>query len=232
MSLWISSVVADPAVQAPPVPKLDSIYDLVMAGGPVMIPLALCSIIAFAYAVERAVRLRRSALGLAGFDAELLAAVGAGGVQRGLELCTQRATPIARVMQIALSRWGAPFVEREKVVEEAGLREVRALSANLKPLVIVSMIAPLLGFLGTVFGMIIAFTTVALHGGLGKPEMLASGIAQALVTTAAGLAIAIPAQAAYYWLRARIDRFARKTEDLYAAVQQRVAAAGVPDAHS
>lgn len=218
--------VLDPAAQEPQVNQLDSLYDIVVAGGPVMIPLALCSIVALAYIVERAVRLRRSALGAGPFEDELLAAIGAGGVARGIELCTQRATPLARVMHTALSRWNAPFLEREKVVEEAGLREVRRMSANLKPLVVVAMLAPLLGFLGTVLGMIIAFITVAFHDGQGDPELLANGIAQALVTTAAGLVIAIPAQAAYYWLRARVDRFARSTEDLYARVGERLTATG------
>lgn len=220
------TLVLDPAAQVPQVNQLDSLYDIVLAGGPVMIPLGLCSIVALAYIVERAVRLRRSALGLGSFETELLVAIGDGGVTRGVELCAQRATPIARVMHTALLRWNAPFLEREKVVEEAGLREVRRMSANLKPLVVVAMLAPLLGFLGTVFGMIIAFITVALHGGLGNPQMLANGIAQALVTTAAGLTIAIPAQAAYYWLRARVDGFARRTEDLYARVGERLATTG------
>jgi biopolymer transport protein ExbB len=80
------------------------------------------------------------------------------------------------------------------------------------------MIAPLLGLLGTVWGMIDAFSNIALADGLGKPENLAAGISQALVTTAAGLAVAIPTQAAYYWFRSRIDAFTHSTEDLYGRV--------------
>jgi biopolymer transport protein ExbB len=196
--------------------RLDSIYDMVVAGGPVMVPLALCSVLAVAYTFERLMRLRASSLGTAGLEPELLAAVRAGGVQRGIELCEQRPSPASRVMRTALVRWPAPFAEREKLVEEAAVREVRALSGNLKPLHYIAMLAPLLGFLGTVYGMIVAFTTVALHGAVGKPELLAAGISQALITTAAGLTIAIPTQVAYYWLRSRIDRFARTVEALYA----------------
>ena len=77
----------------------------------------------------------------------------------------------------------------------------------------VSAVAPLLGLLGTVIGMIKAFQTIALEKGIGKPELLAEGISQALVTTAAGLIVAIPAQVAYFYLKARIDRFARSGRD-------------------
>ena len=107
------------------------------------------------------------------------------------------------------------MLEREKAVEDAGAREVKRLHANLRPLVLVGLIAPLLGLLGTVWGMIEAFSNIALQDGLGKPELLASGISQALITTAAGLTVAIPTQAAYFWLKGRIDRFVRRTEDLY-----------------
>ncbi|MCC7013869.1 MAG: MotA/TolQ/ExbB proton channel family protein [Planctomycetes bacterium] len=210
----------DPALAPAAGARLDSIFDMVVAGGPVMIPLALSSVLALAYAFERMLRLRARALGTNGFERELEAALSAGGVARGVELCQQRSTPAARVMRVALVQWGAPFAEREKLVEDAARREVRALSANLKPLVYISMLAPLLGFLGTVYGMIVAFTTVALHEGLGRPELLAAGISQALITTAAGLTIAVPTQVLYFWLKSRVDTFARRVEELYAHVAE------------
>jgi biopolymer transport protein ExbB len=77
------------------------------------------------------------------------------------------------------------------------------------------MIAPLLGLLGTVYGIIQAFSEVAFRQGQGKPEQLAAGLSQALVTTAAGLTIAVPAQAAYFWLKSKVDRFVRRAEDSY-----------------
>jgi biopolymer transport protein ExbB len=92
------------------------------------------------------------------------------------------------------------------------------------------MLAPLLGFLGTVFGMIQAFINIAMKDGLGRPELLAAGISQALVTTAAGLCVAIPAQAAWFWFRGRVDRFARRSEDLYLELDEALArAAPAPD---
>jgi biopolymer transport protein ExbB len=218
----------DPAA-ASAVPQLDSVYDMIVAGGPVMIPLALASVVGLGVALERVVRTRRRRLGTEDFEAELLAALRAGGVSRGQELCEQRAHPTARVLRVALSHWNAQFGEREKRVEDAGHREVRALTSKLRPLVYVSMLAPLLGFLGTVYGMIIAFITVALHEGLGRPELLASGISQALITTAAGLTIAIPVQVLYYWMKSRVERFAREVEEVYVRVSEQLAA-GLPPA--
>ncbi len=207
-------------VAAPAQAGLDSVFDMVIGGGPIMIPIALCSVIALAYTVERWLRLRASALGTNGFGGELLMAVKEGGAERGLALCAERDQPLARVVRAALVAWSAPFLEREKAVEDAGAREVRRLSANLKPLVAIGMIAPLLGLLGTVWGMILAFSTIAVQDGLGKPEVLASGISQALITTAAGLTIAIPTQAAYYYLKGRIERFSRSAEELYGKVTE------------
>lgn len=205
-------------LQSSPAPAgtpLSSVLDLLLSGGPVMIPLALCSAIALTYAIERAVRLRASALGVASLEHELLPALATGGLARGLDVVERASTPAARVLRVALSHWNAPYLEREKQTEEAGLREVRSLSANLKPLVYIAMLAPLLGFLGTVYGMIVAFSTVASSASLGRPEMLAAGISQALVTTAAGLTIAVPAQVLYYVLKSRVERFSRELEELH-----------------
>jgi biopolymer transport protein ExbB len=209
------AVSATPVTPGPAQASLDSVFDMVLGGGPLMIPIALCSVIALAYTVERWLRLRSNALGTSGFGGELLMAVKEGGTERGVALCDERDLPLGRIVGTALTAWDQPFLEREKAVEDAGAREVRRLSANLKPLVVVGMIAPLLGLLGTVWGMILAFSTIALQDGLGKPEMLAAGIGQALITTAAGLTIAIPTQAAYYYLKGRIERFSRAAEDLY-----------------
>ena len=207
------------SIQSTPAPAgtpLSSVLDMLLSGGPVMLPLALCSAIALTYAIERAVRLRSSALGVASLERELLPALATGGLARGLDVVERASTPAARVLRVALSHWNAPYLEREKQTEEAGQREVRALSANLKPLVYTAMLAPLLGFLGTVYGMIVAFSTVASSESLGRPEMLAAGISQALVTTAAGLTIAVPAQVLYYVLKSRVDRFSRELEELHA----------------
>jgi len=205
---------------------LNSLYEMVVGGGPMMVPLALCSVVALAYAVERSVRLRAGTLGNAKLTDAIVREAEAGGARRALAVCDGSPSALARVIATGLRRWGGPFLEVEKAVEDAGSREVRRLSANLRPLVVVAMIAPLLGLLGTVWGMIAAFSNLAVDGALGKPELLASGISQALVTTAAGLAIAIPSQAAYFYYKSKIDAFVRQSEACYARVSEALSLGG------
>jgi biopolymer transport protein ExbB len=203
---------ADP--QSPP-QSISSVYDMIWNGGPLMWPLAACSIIALAYVVERTIRLREGELGSRSYARSILDALTQRGTAGALERCAAEPRPLGRVLQAALQRAGKPVLEREKAVEDAGQREARKLSANLRPLVVIGMIAPLLGLLGTVYGIIQAFSEVAFRQGQGKPEQLAAGLSQALVTTAAGLTIAVPAQAAYFWLKSKVDRFVRRAEDSY-----------------
>ncbi len=209
--------------------ELDSVLDMVLNGGPLMVPIGLCSVIALAYVVERSIRLREGELGSRSLGRRILDALGADGPGQALHVCEERPRPLARILGAGLRRSAAPVAEMEKAVEDAGSREVKRLSANLRPLIVIGVIAPLLGLLGTVWGMIEAFSSIALKDGLGKPELLASGISQALITTAAGLCVAIPTQAAYYWFKGRIDRFARRTEDFYLEIEQQLAPARVAE---
>jgi len=195
--------------------ELESVFDMVLNGGPLMFPIALCSVIALAFIVERSIRLRDGELGSRRYGKGILDALASGGPGAALDFCQRGSKPLGRVLSAGIERFQAPTIELEKAVEDAGAREVKRLNANLKPLVVVGMIAPLLGLLGTVWGMIEAFSSIAMNSGLGKPELLAGGISQALITTAAGLTVAIPTQAAYFWFRGRIDRFVRRSEDYY-----------------
>jgi biopolymer transport protein ExbB len=195
--------------------EIDSVFDMILNGGPLMIPIALCSVIAIAFVVERSIRLRDGELGSLRLGKNILTSLESGGPEQAIRTCDEESKPLGRILRAGLSRFSSPVIELEKAVEDAGAREVKRLNANLKPLLIVAMITPLLGLLGTVYGMIEAFSNIALQDGLGKPELLASGISQALITTAAGLSVAIPTQAAHFWLRGRVDRFVRRAEDLF-----------------
>lgn len=205
-----------PATQAEPGTSLQSLYDMVINGGPIMVPIGLCSVVAVTFTVERFVRLASSKLGSRKFGENLVEVVREGGVGAGLDVCDDRPNSLSRILSEALKRHGNNSeAELDRVVEDAGAREVSRLSANLRPLAVVAVLSPLLGLLGTVWGMIQAFGKLASAESLGKPELLASGISQALITTAAGLAIAIPTQAMYFFFKGRIDRFVRMTEDCY-----------------
>ena len=210
--------------------RIDSVYDMIWNGGPLMWPLFLCSVVALAYVVERSVRLRESELGSSRYGQSILDALVARGPGAALAVVSGERRALGRVLEPALFPGNLDRAGREKAVEDAGLREVERLTANLKPLVVVGMLAPLLGFLGTVLGMIQCFSEISLNQGLGKPEQLAAGISQALITTAAGLCIAIPTQAAYFWLKGRIERFTRRAEDLYAELARSLDSGGAGSA--
>ena len=218
---------ADP--QSLPTVKLDTLYDITVSGGPLMWPIAFSSIVALAYIVERSIRLRDRELGSLAYGRTIVDALVQGGPARALAACGKE-LPLGRILRTGLERAERPVLEREKAVEDAGARELKRLNARLRPLAIVSVLAPLLGFLGTVTGMIQAFLTIALKQGLGRTELLAAGISQALVTTAAGLFVAIPAQVAYFWFRSRVERFARRTEDVYGELDEALTRACAPRA--
>jgi len=191
-----------------------TVYQLILDGGWVMVPIGLCSVIALAFFVERWLGLRLSSLLPRGFLRDIGAAVREG-PDRALELCQQFDSAAARTLAAGLRHWKAPRSEIDRAIEDAGAREVAKISVNLRPLVVVVSVAPLLGLLGTVLGMIESFQVIALEKGIGKPELLAGGISKALITTAAGLIVAIPTQVLFYFLKSKVERFTRDVENLY-----------------
>jgi len=209
---------------------MPSLWELIVSGGPLMWPLGLCSVVALAYMVERALRLRRGVLGSEQAGRRVLEALRSGGTAAALEIARAERTPQGRIAAATLEQAALAPAVREKRVEDLAALEVKRLSGNLRPLMIVYVVAPLLGLLGTVWGLIEAFATVATKNALGRPELLASGVYQALVTTAAGLTIAIPAVIAYYHFKSRIEDFSRGVEHLYGEIDPLLASAEVPHA--
>jgi len=204
---------------APPVAKpLSNLYEMLIAGGPIMIPIGLCSIVAVGFFVERLGALSAARLVPATFR-EGVAGAMESGPEQALAYCDARPkAAIARVFAAALRRFQEPRVEVERAAEAASAREIGLMTRRLRPFAVVTAISPLLGLLGTVIGIIQAFQVLSVQKGMGKPEMLAAGISQALVSTAAGLCVAIPSQVAYYWLRSKVERFAGDIEALFADV--------------
>ncbi|MBU0716937.1 MAG: MotA/TolQ/ExbB proton channel family protein [Planctomycetes bacterium] len=193
---------------APPGAQIQSVWDFVVKGGPMMIPIAICSLVALTVVIERLFSLRRRVVIPTGFLPGLQAALGSGSGDResALAFCRADGSPTARVFATGIRRLGEPIELLEKHVQEAGEREVLKLRKFLRLLSVIAAISPLMGLLGTIFGMIKAFQTVAMSGeALGKAEMLAKGIYEAMITTAAGLLVAIPTLIAYHWISARIE---------------------------
>lgn len=187
-----------------------SIWDFVVKGGPVMIPLGICSLVALAVVIERFVTLRRTKVippdFLTGLKARLGSSSAPDSQRLALEYCRTNASPVANVFAAGLRRMREPLDLLEKHIEEEGFREARKLRKNLRVLSVIASVATLLGLLGTTLGMIVAFQTVANSAeALGKPELLAKGIYQKLITTATGLFIAIPCVLFYHYFAARVE---------------------------
>lgn len=189
--------------------EVQSVWDFVVKGGPMMIPIALCSLAAVMVIVERTVSLRRARVIPSGFLPGLKAILNNGGDDggRALEYCRNNGSAVANVLAVGIKRLCEPVELLEKHIQEAGEREVVKLRKYVRSLSVIASVTPLMGLLGTIFGMITAFQTVAVSGeALGRTEMLAEGIYEAMITTAAGLTVAIPVLICYHWISAKIDR--------------------------
>lgn len=183
-----------------------SLFDMILAGGPLLWPIMLASIVMLVVALERLVALRRSNVVPGPFIKCFLSQIREGEQQDGaLVLCEANSSHIAQVFEAGVRRWGKPAVEVEQAILDEGERSANRLRRNLRVINGVAQVCPLLGLLGTVWGMMSAFDAIAGASAMGRPELLAGGISQALLTTASGLAVAIPALILYLYFVGRVD---------------------------
>ncbi|HEY4231866.1 MAG TPA: MotA/TolQ/ExbB proton channel family protein [Lacipirellulaceae bacterium] len=184
-----------------------SLLDMLVAGGPLMIPLALASFLLVLITFERLITLRRGKVVPRLFVQRLLLQLREGALDRtdALERCEEDASHVARVFAAAIRKWGKPAVEVEQAVLDEGERVGNVLRRYLRVINGISTVSPLLGLSGTVWGMMKAFNTIASNSATGRAEMLAGGISLALVTTATGLMVAIPAMILYLYFVGRVD---------------------------
>lgn len=211
---------ADAPVKAPDRPpeatiSRPTVGDLVRRGGWIMVPIGVCSVFLVSFLLERLVAMRRSRVIPPAFLEEL-------GALRDLrkltpkaleELCKKYPSPMSNIVKASLLRLGHPLPEVEKAMEDAAARELSIMRSGIRPLTAVASVAPLLGLVGTVFGMIDAFIVTSQPGLKDRTELLAGGIYEALVATAAGLLVAVPALIAAYYFTGRLDRLAREMGD-------------------
>lgn len=181
-------------------------------GGIVMWFLLAFSVVALAFIIERFIALRRAKINVNEFLAKIRKALIVNhSVRDAVKICEQYRGPVASIMKAGLLKYGQPKDEVEKTIENAALYEMGRLERGLVVLATVANVAPLLGFLGTVTGMIKSFDALQ-EAGLSDPGLVAGGISEALITTATGLAVAIPVQIAYNYFMSRINRFVRDIE--------------------
>jgi biopolymer transport protein ExbB len=181
-------------------------------GGTFMWPLLIASIIGLAVILERLWTLSRARVNTTGLMSQVISALKQDGLQGGVEVCQRTRGPIAAILHAGLMRASKGPEAVEKAIESAGTIEMAFLQRGLIILASIANVAPLLGFLGTVSGMIHAFEAIAAAEQV-SAKLVATGISEALITTATGLMIAIPVQLMNNFFISRIDRFVLEMEE-------------------
>lgn len=179
-------------------------WELIQKGGIIMYPIILLSVIALAVFLERLISLRKEKYVPKAFYEQLVSLLKKRNINEAVEVCKANKSALARISETIITNTDLPLSRLLEVAEETGRSEASKLDKFLPSLQTIVAIAPLLGLLGTVLGMIKIFDVIALQG-TGSAEALSSGIAEALLTTAAGLVVAIPAQIFYFIAKARAD---------------------------
>ena len=178
--------------------------EFIIKGGPVMVPLLLCSVISLSIMVERCLSLRRNRILKYDVLQRIEELLRDRKIPEASTLCKRYPSSMTRILLAAILNHDKSRQEIKEIIEDAGRQEVPVLERYLTILGTIASISVLLGLLGTVMGMIRTFNAIAALG-YGHPEALASGISEALVATATGLSIAIPTLVLYNFFTSRVD---------------------------
>jgi len=184
-------------------------------GGILMVPLLGCSFALAVFGIERLVSLRTGRVVPRLFVSRFIEQLQTRRISRGeaLDVCEENGSPAAKVFAAAVRRWGRPAVEIEQAAIDACEREVNHLRRYRRVFNGVATVGPLLGLLGTVFGLIRSFNDVAGAGAMGRPDLLARGFGEALITTAMGLLVAIPALVLHWFFISRVESLAMRLDE-------------------
>lgn len=192
--------------------KSISLLQILLKGGIFLIPIIILSFVAIYIFVERYLSIRKASQTESDFMDNIRDYVSNGNIEAAKELCRQNDTPISRMIEKGLMRIGKPLKGIEVAIENVGKLEVYKLEKGLSTLATISGAAPMLGFLGTVTGMIRAFFNLANAGNNIDVGLLSGGIYEALITTAVGLAVGIIAYIGYNLLVTMVDKAVHKME--------------------
>jgi biopolymer transport protein ExbB len=208
-----------------------TLWQTLVAGGPLVIPIVVCSFVLMLVVFERLIALRRSRIVPRLFIERFLLQISEGAVDRSgaILLCEEEPSLIAGVFEAALRKWGKPAVEVEQAVLDEGERAANSMRRFLRVINGVSTVCPLFGLLGTVWGMIESFNEIAGSSAMGKPELLAGGIGTALMSTAAGLCVAIPAMILYLYFVGRVDSLVMQIDRYGQELVHLISAEGLED---
>lgn len=186
-------------------------WEIIQAGGPVMWPIILCSIVAMAIIGERLWSLQEARVLPPEISARVWQLVRSGELNEKHIAALEQNSPLGRILAAGLAQRNRPREFVKEAIEDAGRHVVHELEHFLSTLGTIAAVSPLLGLLGTVIGIISAFNAIT-HGGVGDPRALSGGIGQALIATAAGLCVAIPSLVGYRYLKSRVDKLVIRME--------------------
>ncbi len=189
-----------------------NIFDLVLKGGVIMIPIALLSILAIYIFVERLLFIKKQISSDTTFMNTIEGFIRNGNIESAQTFCKSSQKPVARMIEKGISRIGMPMKEIEDSVEIAGKFEVYKLEKNINVLRLISGIAPMLGFLGTLLGVIQLFYDISQAGGDLKMDVVSNGMYVKLVTSVAGLIVGISAFVFYNWINTLINKAVQEME--------------------
>lgn len=195
----------------PPSSESLTLLDLVMKGGPIMIPIALLSIIAVYVFIERYLAIKKASKQETNFMNNIRDFIFDGRIDSALAFCKSNDKPVARMIEKGIKRIGRPLKEIEESIEIVGKFEVYKLEKNLTILAIIAGIAPMFGFIGTIIGVIKIFHDISLAGDVSITSV-SSGLYTKMVSSAAGLIIGIFAFVCYHWLNIMVDKIVQKME--------------------
>ena len=190
-----------------------SFLDILMEGGFLMFPLFILSLVAIYVIAERWRKLENSKMDIPAMLNNIESLLKSGSQQRAIQYCDEFDKPLARILKSGISRLGRPIRDIEEAIRNAGKKEIFYLEKRMNWLATIAGVAPLVGFTGTVTGMITAFMDIQSLQGNVNPSVLAGGIWEALITTATGLVVGIIAYGFYNFLLGKINRMIFELEN-------------------
>ncbi|GAA4007889.1 MotA/TolQ/ExbB proton channel family protein [Hymenobacter fastidiosus] len=189
-----------------------SLLDLILKGGWIMLPLLLLSFVSLYIMIERFITIRRAAVNPESFMGGIRGLMVKGDLQGAKMLCAQNPSPLARMIEKGIRRVGLPLKDIEASVENVGKIEIARLEKNISILGIIAGIAPMLGFVGTIIGVIKIFYAISATGDFGIAQ-ISGGLYTKMVTSAAGLIVGIIAHIGYHWLSIMVERLVFRMEN-------------------
>jgi len=209
-------VVQDTVIQAVQATKQVSeslsLGQLLLKGGVIMIPIFICSLLAVYFFIERYIAIKKASRSDKNFMNNISTLVSGMKLDAAKTICKTTNTPVSRMVEKGLDRIGRPINDIERSIESVGKYEVSKLERNMKILGIVAGIAPMLGFIGTIIGVIKIFYDISLSDNI-SIGVISSGLYQKMITSASGLTVGILAYVGYHYLQILLDKVIFKLED-------------------